>query len=249
MTSLAAVISKPDSRGTPCELPPRPITMCRSARSFMSRARFQRTRVGSRSISPKWRRLSIAAASRLCAAVIAWKSPVNWRLIVLDGSIRLAPPPVAPPLRPNTGPIDGWRSASAARLADPAQTLGQADRRGCLPLAGRRRGDRRNQDQLARGRSGLGRPSALPDAPSPCLGRTARGAREQSSVRGPARRSVEAKPLFPSWCGMRALPCSLAFVAANGDTRPVRLPDRNTGRNRSRSPVNIARSRGWTASR
>ena len=114
MTSLAAVMSKPDSRGTPCEWPPRPMTMFRRARSFMSRARFQRMRVGSRSMSPKWSRLSIAAASRLCAAVIAWKSPVNWRLIVFDGSTRLAPPPVAPPLRPKTGPIDGCRSARAA---------------------------------------------------------------------------------------------------------------------------------------
>ena len=85
-----------------------------SARSFISRARFHRTRVGSRSMSPKWSRLSIAAASRLWAAVIAWKSPVNWRLIVFDGSTRLAPPPVAPPLRPKTGPIDGWRRARAA---------------------------------------------------------------------------------------------------------------------------------------
>ena len=35
-------------------------------------------------------------------------------------------------------------------LADPAQALRQADRRGRLPLAGRRRRDRRDQDQLAR---------------------------------------------------------------------------------------------------
>ncbi len=67
-------------------------------------------------MSRKWSRLSIAAASRLWAAVIAWKSPVNWRLIVFDGSTRLAPPPVAPPLRPKTGPIEGWRSASAEFL-------------------------------------------------------------------------------------------------------------------------------------
>ncbi len=65
MTSLAAVMSKPDSRGTPCELPPRPMTMWRNARSFISRARFHRMRVGSRSMSRKWSRLSIAAASRL----------------------------------------------------------------------------------------------------------------------------------------------------------------------------------------
>ena len=116
MTSLAAVMSKPLSRGMPWGRPPRPITMCRRARSFMSRTRFQRTLVGSRWNSRKWMRLSIAAASRLWAAVIAWKSPVNWRLIVFEGSTLLAPPPVAPPLRPKTGPIDGCRSATATRL-------------------------------------------------------------------------------------------------------------------------------------
>jgi hypothetical protein len=36
--------------------------------------------------------------------------------MAFEGSTRLAPPPVAPPLRPKTGPIDGWRSASADRL-------------------------------------------------------------------------------------------------------------------------------------
>ena len=115
MTSLAAVMSKPDSRGTPWPGPPRPMTIRRRARSLTSSARFQRTCRASSVVSPKWSRLSIAAASRLCAAVIAWKSPVNWRLIVFDGSSRLAPPPVAPPLRPKTGPIDGCRSASAER--------------------------------------------------------------------------------------------------------------------------------------
>ena len=116
ITSLAAVMSKPLSRGTPpCLRPPRPMTIFRRARSFMSSARFHRTVRGSSVVSSKCRRLSIAAASRLCAAVIAWKSPVNWRLIWSDGSSRLAPPPVAPPLRPKTGPIDGCRSASTDR--------------------------------------------------------------------------------------------------------------------------------------
>ena len=41
MISLATVISKPSSRGTPCIRPPRPSTMWRSWRSFMSTARFQ----------------------------------------------------------------------------------------------------------------------------------------------------------------------------------------------------------------
>ena len=38
MTSVATVMTKPSSRGTPFTLPPRPTTILRSARSFMSKA-------------------------------------------------------------------------------------------------------------------------------------------------------------------------------------------------------------------
>jgi hypothetical protein len=55
------------------------------------------------------------AASRLCAWAMAWKSPVKCRLMSSIGTTCAWPPPVAPPLRPNTGPIEGWRSASTAR--------------------------------------------------------------------------------------------------------------------------------------
>ena len=48
--------------------------------------------------------LSITAHSRLFALVIAWKSPVKWRLISSDGSTVAFPPPIAPPLIPKTGP-------------------------------------------------------------------------------------------------------------------------------------------------
>ena len=41
MISEATVIWKPSSRGTPCIRPPRPLTMWRSWRSFISTARFQ----------------------------------------------------------------------------------------------------------------------------------------------------------------------------------------------------------------
>ena len=41
ITSLATVMSKPSSRGTPWALPPRPSTIWRSCRSFISTARFQ----------------------------------------------------------------------------------------------------------------------------------------------------------------------------------------------------------------
>ena len=126
------------------------MTMCRRARSFMSRARFQRTLVGSRSMSRKWSRLSIAAASRLWAAVIAWKSPVNWRLIVFDGSTPAGAAAGRSPLAAEDRPHRRLPQRQGRVLADPAQALGQADRRRRLPLAGRRRRDRRDQDQLAR---------------------------------------------------------------------------------------------------
>ena len=52
------------------------------------------------------------AASRLLAAPMAWKSPVKWRLMSSMGATCAQPPPVAPPLRPNTGPRDGSRRAN-----------------------------------------------------------------------------------------------------------------------------------------
>ncbi len=47
MTSEAAVMSKPPSRGIPWARPPRPKTTCRRERSFMSMTRRQRTLRGS----------------------------------------------------------------------------------------------------------------------------------------------------------------------------------------------------------
>ncbi len=47
------------------------------------------------------------AARRLCAAVIACRSPVKWRLISSIGMTCEYPPPAAPPFIPNTGPMDG----------------------------------------------------------------------------------------------------------------------------------------------
>jgi hypothetical protein len=81
MTSLATVMSKPSSRGTPLARPPRPSTMLRSWRSFMSTARFQVMRGvdAERVALLMW--LSSIAASRLLAAPMAWKSPVKCRLM------------------------------------------------------------------------------------------------------------------------------------------------------------------------
>ena len=87
MTSLATVMSKPSSRGTPCILPPRPSTILRSWRSFMSTQRFQVIFLTSMpSLLPCWMWLSSIAASRLFAAPMAWKSPVKCRLMSSIGT-------------------------------------------------------------------------------------------------------------------------------------------------------------------
>jgi len=113
MISLATVISKPSSRGTPWALPPRPSTMWRSWRSFMSTARFQVICLTSMPRAlPCWIWLSSMAAIRLFAAPMAWKSPVKWRLMSSMGTTWAQPPPAAPPLTPNTGPREGSRRAT-----------------------------------------------------------------------------------------------------------------------------------------
>ena len=150
MISEATVMSKPVSRGTPCAGPPRPITRRRSARSFMSRTRFQRIRrVSSPSVLPWARWLSSIAASRLCAAPIACMSPVKWRLMSSIGATCVWPPPVPPPLTPKTGPSDGSRMRDDRALAEPAQPVGEADRGRRLALAGGRRRHRRHEHERA----------------------------------------------------------------------------------------------------
>ena len=125
--------------------------MCRSARSFMSMTRFQRTVVGSRwsvaEVEPVVDRRGQQVVGGGDRVEVAGELEVD-RVRRLE----LARPAAGrPPLRPKTGPIDGCRKRQDRdSLADPPQALGQADRRRRLPLAGRRRRDRRDQDQLAR---------------------------------------------------------------------------------------------------
>ena len=115
MISEAAVMMNPVSRAGPLSRPPSPVAMRRSARSFMSMQRGQRISFGSiRKSLPKCRCVSSSAARRLCAEVMAWKSPVKWRLIRSIGSSDALPPPVAPPFMPKTGPSEGSRSAATA---------------------------------------------------------------------------------------------------------------------------------------
>ena len=109
MISEAGVISKPVSRGNPCLLSP--TMMERRERSFMSMTRFHMTLRSSMFSVWKNMALSMMALMRLWADVMAWKSPVKCMLISSAGVRELLPPPVAPPLRPNTGPMEGCRSA------------------------------------------------------------------------------------------------------------------------------------------
>ena len=116
--SDAAVMSKPVSRGIPELVPPNPTMMWRKERSFMSITLFQVMVRGSR---PREEvllctLLSIKAANKLWAFSIALKSPVKWRLISSIGRTCEYPPPVAPPLIPNTGPKEGSRSTTVVFL-------------------------------------------------------------------------------------------------------------------------------------
>ncbi len=117
MTSDAAVMSNPVCRGTPSPRAPSPMTMLRSARSLTSSTRRQVMLCMSMPSALPWKRwLSIIADSMLCAAVTACMSPVRCRLSTSMGTTWLYPPPAAPPLMPNVGPMDGCRIAIVARL-------------------------------------------------------------------------------------------------------------------------------------
>ena len=128
MSSLATEMSYPLSRGRPSTDPPRPITTWRSARSLTSTTRRQPIRLGSmlRRFNPRasrasvvrrpswYQRASMAAATRLCATEMACMSPVRWRLNSSIGTTWLYPPPAAPPLIPNVGPMLGCRMQAIA---------------------------------------------------------------------------------------------------------------------------------------
>ena len=87
MISLPGTMTNRSSRTGPALMPPRLMTIERSARSFMSMVRGQVMRRGSMPSALPWCRwLSSIAESRLCAEVMAWKSPVKCRLISSIGT-------------------------------------------------------------------------------------------------------------------------------------------------------------------
>ncbi len=131
INSLATVISTPVARGKMGLGEPsrsvaslKPTLIERRLRSHTSTTRFQVILSGSissrrsmprrLSASSDWRlswymRVSIAAATRLWATLMAWMSPVRCRLKSSIGMIWLYPPPAAPPLMLKVGPMLGWR--------------------------------------------------------------------------------------------------------------------------------------------
>ncbi len=86
MTSEATVMSKPDCAHEAVAAETRRRSS-RSARSFMSSTRRHWMRRGLMSSGlPQYIELSSIAESRLCAEVMAWKSPVKWRLMSSMGT-------------------------------------------------------------------------------------------------------------------------------------------------------------------
>src|ERR1051326_4063434 len=147
-------MSKPVSRGMPSVRPPSPITMSRSARSFMSTTRFQLARRASMPQAVSWwSALSTSAASRLCALETAWKSPVKCMLMSSTGTTSEAPPPAPPPfaapLHADRGPEARLAQRDGPHDPDLREPLREPDAGGGLPLARGGRGDGRHQHQLA----------------------------------------------------------------------------------------------------
>ena len=160
MTSEAAVMSKPVSRGTPLILPPRPMTVSRSARSFMSSTR--RNGMSRWSIPralPWWRWLSTIAASRLCARGDGREVAGEVEVDVLHGHDLRVPAAGRAALHAEAGPERRLAQRDDRSLAEAVERLPEADRRRRLALARGRRRDRRDEHQrrlgpaLARGRS------------------------------------------------------------------------------------------------
>ncbi len=110
MTSEAAAMSNPVSRGNGPVPGSLPTSIRRSTRSFMSSVRRKLIDAGSMPSGLPWiSEASSIEASRLFAAAIAWMSPVKWRLMSSIGTSCACPPPAPPPLRPKTGPSEGSR--------------------------------------------------------------------------------------------------------------------------------------------
>ena len=104
-----------------------------------------------------WRWLSRNAAARLCAAPIAVVVAGQMEVEVLHRDDLAVAATGRSALDPEHGAQARLADRHGGLLADPVQALGQADRRGRLALAERRRRDRGDHHVLA---PGVARPPA-----------------------------------------------------------------------------------------
>ena len=117
-------------------------------RSCPSRAATARPRVSRPSSLPKCRWTSTSAASRLCAEVMAWKSPLKCRLILSSGASDARAPASRAALLPEDRPER--RLAQRRDGGQPAtdEALGEPDGRDRLALATGGRCDGGDQHEL-----------------------------------------------------------------------------------------------------
>ena len=149
MISLAAVMSNPVSRGAPCARPPRPVMTFRRFRSFMSMQRRQEIASGSRpgrvpvmEVRVDQRREQVVRGrDRVQVA-----GEVQVQVLHRD-DLRVAAAGSAA-LHAEHRPERRLAQAEDRLAAELAETLRERDRRRRLPLARRRRRDRRDVDQL-----------------------------------------------------------------------------------------------------
>ena len=221
ITSEAAVISKRASRSVPRgDWPPsspRPMRTRRRLRSLRSSTRGQVTRAGSMpSALPQWRWLSSSAASRLWAAVTAWRSPLKWRLMASMGTTWAWPPPAAPPFMPKTGPSEGSRRQAMADTpsrerasTSPTQVVVLPSPAGVGVIA---------ETSTSRPR---GRPRSRSSSPRESLARWWPKGTSSSAARP---RRASASPRIGSRCARRAISRSESGLGSRGGWVMARPP-------------------------
>ena len=220
MTSLAAVMSKPDSRGTPCELaaqadddvPQRPVVHVQGALPEDA----GRVEVDVAEVEPVVDRRGQQVVRGGDRVEVAGELEVD-RVRRLDAAGAAAG---GAPLAAEDRPHRRLPQRQGRVLADPVQALGQADRRRRLPLAGRRRRDGRDQDQLAARARRLGPVQGL----EPHLRLVAAVRLEVLGVDLQVGRHLGDRPAarFPRDCDMLAVPSIKMAVSATRAATPRR---------------------------
>ena len=150
ITSLAAVMSKPLSRGMPSERPPNPMMMSRSARSFMSMTRFHVTcRGSSRDVVAVVQRVVDQRRQQVVRARDGVEVAVEVQVDVHHRQHFGSAAAGAAALHAEDRPEARLAQRRRAVHADFREALDQADGGGGLALACRRGRDRRDEHELA----------------------------------------------------------------------------------------------------